>query len=144
MSKYIDADKLIAEIRKRLKSLHGWETRNKTYYRNLGKESAQDEVLSIIASLQQQERTCKTCGFYENNCPFIRGKLIPYPNKVCKDYTYSVMKEQAQVADASKMERLNVDDLHEWSMRYAPGFREMIEATAYHFWNLAINSIKEK
>lgn len=34
----------------------------------------------------EQIRTCKTCGFYENNCPFIRGKLIPYPNKVCKDY----------------------------------------------------------
>ena len=41
------------------------------------------------------EPTCKSCGFYENNCPFIRGKFIPYPNKVCKDYTYSVMQEQS-------------------------------------------------
>lgn len=40
--------------------------------------------------------TCRTCGFYENNCPFIRGKLIPYPNKVCKDYVYSVMKAEAK------------------------------------------------
>lgn len=42
------------------------------------------------------EPTCKSCGFYENNCPFIRGKLIPYPNKVCKDYIHSAMKEQEQ------------------------------------------------
>jgi hypothetical protein len=42
---------------------------------------------------EQPDETCKTCGFYENNCPFIRGKLIPYPNKVCKDYTYSAVKE---------------------------------------------------
>ena len=45
---------------------------------------------------EQQEKTCKTCGFYENNCPFIRDKHIPYPNKVCKDYIYSVMKAQEQ------------------------------------------------
>ena len=51
-----------------------------------------------IYSKEQPEQTCtcKTCGFYENNCPFIRGKLIPYPNKVCKDYTYSAIKEQEQ------------------------------------------------
>jgi len=48
---------------------------------------------------EQPEPTCKTCGFYENNCPFIRGKLIPYPNKVCKDYTYSAMKEQKSTAE---------------------------------------------
>lgn len=43
------------------------------------------------------EPTCKSCGFYENNCPYIRGKFIPYPKKVCKDYTYSVMTEQPEV-----------------------------------------------
>jgi len=57
------------------------------------------EKLAKIKEMMEQEQeqpTCKTCGFYENNCPFIRGKLIPYPNKVCKDYTYSAMKEQEQ------------------------------------------------
>ena len=52
--------------------------------------------MAIMDEREQPEQTCKTCGFYENNCPFIRGKLIPYPNKVCKDYTYSAMKEQEQ------------------------------------------------
>ena len=44
--------------------------------------------------LVEEEPTCKTCGFYENNCPFIRGKFVPYPNRVCKDYTYSKHKEE--------------------------------------------------
>lgn len=38
--------------------------------------------------------TCKSCGFYENNCPFIRGKFMPYPSKVCKDFTFSVIKNE--------------------------------------------------
>ena len=42
------------------------------------------------------------------------------------------------------MERLNVDVLHEWSMRFAPDIRDAIEATAYHFWDLAIYSRKEQ
>lgn len=62
--KYIDANKLIAEIERRLKSLHewkiGWErrlplSRNKTYYKNFGKESAYDAILNIITSLQQEQ-----------------------------------------------------------------------------------------
>ena len=51
-------------------------------------------------SEEPEEKTCKTCGFYENNCPFIRDKFIPYPNKVCKDYTFSILKaEQEPVSD---------------------------------------------
>jgi hypothetical protein len=45
------------------------------------------------------EKTCKNCGFYENNCPYIRGKFIPYPSKVCEDYTYSVVKAQEQLSE---------------------------------------------
>ena len=57
----------------------------------------QEAAERLYKYLQQGQRTCKTCGFYENNCPFIRGKLIPYPNRVCEDYTYSAMKEQEQL-----------------------------------------------
>lgn len=46
----------------------------------------------VINQQEQSEPSCKTCGFYENNCPFIRDTFKPYPNKVCKDYTYSVIK----------------------------------------------------
>lgn len=42
------------------------------------------------------EKTCKTCGFYENNCPFIRGKFMPYPNIVCKDYTSSIIRKEGE------------------------------------------------
>ena len=50
------------------------------------------DILAFIDSLPKL--TCKSCGFYENNCPFIRGKFIPYPNNICKDYTYSVLKDE--------------------------------------------------
>ena len=68
-----------------------------------------ESLLSFIDSLPEQpvEKTCKTCGFYENNCPFIRDKFIPYPNKVCKDYTYSVMKAQEQPVEGLEEE---IDD----------------------------------
>ena len=61
--KYIDSEKIITEVEKRLKSLHewkiGWErklplSRNKTCYKNFGKESAYDAMLNIINSLQEE------------------------------------------------------------------------------------------
>lgn len=33
--------------------------------------------------------TCRSCVYYERDCPFIRGKVIPYPNKVCAAYVCS-------------------------------------------------------
>lgn len=90
MSKYIDSEKLIAEIRE-LRS-ESCISESDEYY-----EIAKSEIIDIITYLQQEQPeppTCKSCGFYENDCPFIRDKFIPYPNRVCKDYTYSVMKEQ--------------------------------------------------
>ena len=43
-----------------------------------------------------------------------------------------------------KSPELDVDTLREWSMRYAPDIRSAIEATAYHFWNKALNARKEE
>ena len=33
-----------------------------------------------------EPKACKLCYFYENDCPKIRGKFVPYPSIVCKDY----------------------------------------------------------
>ena len=52
-----------------------------------------DKFMADVRGTEPEE-TCRTCGFYENNCPFIRDKFIPYPSIVCEDYTFSVMKEQ--------------------------------------------------
>ena len=72
-------------------NLEGFEYREAEMLVALAKEE-------LLKSLQQEqpEPTCKSCGFYENNCPFIRNTFKPYPNRICKDYTYSVMKEQEQ------------------------------------------------
>lgn len=48
------------------------------------------------------------------------------------------------IAKASKTWKLDVDALREWSMRFSPDIRGAIESTAYHFWNLAINAMKEQ
>ena len=67
-------------------------------------EGSIDALQGLLNSMdtfeEPVEKTCKTCGFYENNCPFIRDKFIPYPNKVCKDYTFSTLKaEQEPVSE---------------------------------------------
>lgn len=87
MKRYIDADLLKAEVERRI-------TDN-----TFGAKLELIDILAWLDSLRQEqpsEKTCKNCGFYENNCPYIRGKFIPYPSKVCEDYTYSVIKEQEQ------------------------------------------------
>ena len=73
----------------------------------IGRYYEDRDLLAFIDLLLQEKPTCKTCGFYENNCPFIRGKLIPYPNKVCKDYIHSVMKEQEQPEEDLEKEMYN-------------------------------------
>jgi len=113
MNKYIDAEKLKSEI-ERLKGISEYYPYHQDY------SLALDEVLTHIASLQQEqpEPTCKTCGFYDNNCPFIRGKFIPYPNKVCKDYIYSVMKQQEQPSLPSNLDEAAEEYMQQVKARF--------------------------
>ena len=59
--KYIDAEKLKAEIKKRLKNIRdyidgaGMKYKGPKFYKARGKESAYDALLSIITSLQQEQ-----------------------------------------------------------------------------------------
>lgn len=93
-----------------------------------------------IAVKQKQtveEPTCKTCGFYENNCPFIRDKFIPYPSRVCKDYTYSVMKAQEK----------SESDLEKEIIRYQREDMDRdttVRDVARHFYELGLKARKEE
>jgi len=31
--------------------------------------------------------SCRSCEFYDNDCPETRGRFVPYPCKVCKRYS---------------------------------------------------------
>lgn len=146
--KYIDAERLKCELEKRLKNVRdymngaGMKYKGPKYYKAQGKESAYDALLSVIDSLQQEQPeppTCKSCGFYENNCPFIRDKFIPYPNRVCKDYTYSVMKEQPK-EDIKKeyAEFVEADPVYSKLVNGIVG-----KAIARHFYELGLNARKK-
>ena len=84
------------------------------------------DILSFLDTLEEPVgKTCKTCGFYENNCPFIRGKFISYPNKVCKDYTFSTLKaEQEPVSENLEEELERRYEQAKWG--YVDGFGETV------------------
>jgi hypothetical protein len=130
MNKYFDAEKFIKEFEKMIDNIPASVDSGAGY--------VIDEVYKIFDSLQQEkpEPTCKTCGFYENNCPFIRGKFIVYPNKVCKDYTYSAMKEQEQLE--AELEKELIDYYGR-----VPDDTDTI-SVARHFYELGLNARKEK
>ena len=119
-------------------------------------EYAQDETMSGLAERAfkagaewQRERTaptCKSCGFYENNCPFIRDTFKPYPNKVCKDYTYSVMKEQPEVDLEKEITPSLIDDiLYYFGVQSIDDMdREDLTEFARYFWNKGFNARKEE
>lgn len=94
-------DKIRAEIERLKKyaeeSKKDWI--NEGYNQNAFAEDCRitsfNKLLSFLDTLEEQEQpTCKSCGFYENNCPYIRGKYIPYPNKVCIHYAFSIQKAE--------------------------------------------------
>lgn len=168
MAKYIDADKLIAEIerrknrsKRRLDNIVPLKRKDTIDEEQLVKIELRDKVdkaylngvwvtlcdiLSFITSLQQEQSvpSCKTCGFYENNCPFIRGKLIPYPNKVCKDYTYSVMKDQPEVDFDREITHIWGKCAAEPKDQIACLHIESFIEIARHFYELGLNASKEE
>ena len=148
MNRYIDAEKLTTIIEEIKAQQDQWINRYHDPV-NQGISNVLTEILSIITSLrreqspiadaskmEQPEATCKTCGFYENNCPFIRGKLIPYPNKVCKDYNYSAVKEQEQREVDLKKEIEKAWEKFPTKILYYTAFAELVA----HFYELGKNS----
>ena len=141
--KYIDSEKLIAEIKRRRDSA----LERQKNLEKIGQKTVLDKmiafnlnkILSFITSLQQEqpEPTCKSCGFYENNCPFIRNTFKPYPNGICKDYTYSVMKEQEQTEVDFEKEiiRYQREDMDRDTT---------VRDVARHFYELGLNARKEE
>ena len=81
--KYIDAEKLKAEIVKRLKNIRdyingaGVKHKGPAFYKARGKESAYDALLSIITSLQKEKREVSIeCGV--RVYPKLDGKPRPW------------------------------------------------------------------
>lgn len=145
--RYIDAEKLIAEIEKLLAKAKNDEDKAFTKKDAAGhlaavtKTAVCVKIKKLVATLQQEQPIGEEYAIEigENTHTLRVGSHTDIDNLIRQE-----KQEQPHFADASKMERLNVDDLHEWSMRFAPDIRDAIEATAYHFWDLAIYSRKEQ
>lgn len=102
------------------------------------------------------EPTCKTCVFYENDCPFTRGKFMPYPNRVCKDYTYSDMKvyhskpfscgHENGNSGKTEQEQPDVDIRKELGRVELMGSNNAsdMQHIASHFYELGLNARKEE
>lgn len=123
ISQPIMKDGIIDEIRAEI------ERRFSEYNHDSSHHIQAAECASILAFLdtltdEPVGKTCKTCEFYENDCPFTRGKFIPYPNIVCKDYTCSTLKaEQEPVnedlteAKEEYLRKARMTPGHEWMTR---------------------------
>lgn len=71
--------------------------------------------------------------------PGIPGKdFIPVEwMEACEKYgKWKIVKQEQP--------ELNIDTIRDWSIRFTPDIRQEVEATAYHFWNMALNAIKEE
>ena len=122
MSKYIDADKLIAEIEKRLKNVRdymngaGMKYKGPKYFKAQGKESSYDALLSLITSLQQEQPEPFSCGHENGSEPKPEVDLIT-------EYD----------------ERFDSDPVYRKLVNRSAGI-----AIARHFWNKGYNTRKEE
>ena len=81
--KYVDVERLKAEIEKRLKNVRDYMTgvgmryKGPKYYKMQGKESAYDALLNIIGSFQQEQESVA-----ERFARIVRGNLIGIDKEV--------------------------------------------------------------
>lgn len=101
MAKYIDAERLRADLEKRLKNVRdymngaGMKYKGPKYFKAQGKESAYDALLNIIDSLQQelQDKITTLNG--------IKYKEVPAKNddKICKECDYFLDNGECTLGD---------------------------------------------
>lgn len=52
--------------------------------------------------------SCRSCEFYDNDCPETRGRFVPYPCKVCKHYSPRVFSNDKSESPHCSNERPRV------------------------------------
>lgn len=132
MSKYIDAEKLIAEIERRLKNIRdyingaGMKYKGPKFYKARGTESAYDALLSIITSLQQEQPECIYGRSLEE-----REKYCRICSAVCKA---RVQQEQQEVDLEKEIIRYQREDMDRDTT---------VGDVAHHFYKLGLNARKK-
>ena len=125
MSKYIDADKLIAEIEKRLKNVRdymngaGMKYKGPKYFKAQGKESSYDALLSLITSLQQEQPQFADASKMEQEVDLEKKFTQEYATYHLPDFILGTLCDGTGVID-------------------------FIYKTARHFWDKGYNTRKEE
>lgn len=76
--------------------------------------------------------------------PGIKDRGIPGKDFIPMEWVDACEKYGKWKIVKQEQPELDIDSLRDWSMRFSPGIRQEIEATAYHFWNRALNARKEE
>lgn len=150
MNKNINAGKLIAEIERRIKEIANSpldDGEMDAINGAIGVElmSFRQFIINTLREEKPQDKTCRTCAFYENNCPFTRGKFMPYPNIVCKDYT-PFPPEGAEEVDLDKEIEEQFDRVCDGAehVPVANLLRPTFTRIARQFYELGLNARKEE
>ena len=127
--KFIDAERLRKEVKMAEEVAHKSalgcaDSEERKFHK--GRDFAYQYVGFLIDSLQQEQPVVKDPFDDEQ---FRRGYEAG---------KHDAMREQKP---AERSDALEIDTIRDWSMRFAPDIREEIVATAYHFYNLALNDL---
>ena len=151
--KYIDAEKLIAEIERlknqnerRLDNIVPIRRKDTMDEEQLTKIELRDKVdkaylngvlitlsdiLSFITSLQKEQPTRGYDEAYLNEC--IAKARQTWKGVDVDKYMDEMRRREQEQPDA----KLDGSIVNEWASRFSPEIRESITVTAYHFWDMA-------
>lgn len=144
MSKYIDADRLKAELEKRLKNTRdymngaGMIYKGPKYYKAQGKESAYDAILNVLDFLQQEQPIGEEYAIEI-------GKHTHTLRVGSQSDIDNLIRQEKQEQPEVELEK-EIDDyiypIQSWEVQEEPFTN--LEKCARHFYELGLNARKEK
>ena len=149
--KYINADKLIAEIEKRLKNIRdymsgvGMKYKGPKYFKAQGKESAYDTLLNIINSLQQEQPDFPTTDEEVEKALSTIPK-VELPDKYKTPDWLFEKQEQPEVDLEEEIDRFLKSE-ESTTYENAGPYKVAVKDTkkiARHFYELGFNARKEE
>lgn len=135
MNKYIDADKLIAEIERRMEDCKLPDGRFPTTT-NIVRYEELSCLRNFITSLQKEQPTKGYDEAYLNEC--IAKARKAWKGVDVDKYMDEMRGREQEQPDA----KLDDSIVNEWAGHFSPEIRDSIKSTAYHFWDMALEGLR--